>query len=210
MSSFVLRYFPIKARAEVSRLLLLSSGAKFEDVMPDWPAEKEKQPMGQLPVLVETAEDGSIFELSDSIAIEKYLAAKFGLLVQTGLQDTARENQLRSQVEDLIELWARYIFGTEYERESVYAKFKSAATNFVKYHEKILAENGSNGHYFGSKTTYMDLCLFAFLIIMREPNEKAIPDRNEFFSEANAPGLNKVFQTVQSDPVAAAYVASLK
>lgn len=209
MMSYTLRYFPIRARAEVIRLLLLASGAKFTDMMPDWPVEKDKQPMGQLPVLVETTEDGSEFVLSDSIAIEKYLAGKAGLLVQTGLRDKAREDQLRSQIEDVYSLALAYKYGLEAARESVADKYKRTAAAFVNYHENVLAENGSNGHYFGDKTTYVDICLFAYISIMRQPDDKAMPGVADPFSESNAPGLNKVIQTVQKDPIAAAYVASL-
>ncbi|KAJ2149039.1 hypothetical protein EV180_004471 [Coemansia sp. RSA 518] len=210
MSTYVLRYFPIKARAEVARLLLLASGDKFADVMPDWPAEKENQPLGQLPVLIETLEDGTEFELSDSVAIEKYLARKSGLLVKTGSMDTAREDQLRSQINDVIDMHYAYMFAPEGSHEVIEARYRSNAKAFVKYHEKILAENGSNGHYFGSKTTYMDIALFAFITVIRQPNEKAIKDCTDYFSESNAPGLNKVYETVQASSIAAPYVATLK
>ncbi|KAJ2658629.1 hypothetical protein IW148_004590 [Coemansia sp. RSA 1199] len=210
MSTYVLRYFPIKARAEVARILLLASGDKFVDVMPDWPAEKSNQPLGQLPVLIETLEDGTEFELSDSIAIEKYLARKSGLLVKTGPMDTAREDQLSFQIKDVVDMHYAYMFAPEDSRKVVEAKYRSNAEAFVKYHEKILLENGSNGHYFGSEMTYMDIALFAFITIIRQPSEKAIKDRADYFSESNAPGINKVYETVQASSIAAPYVATLK
>ncbi|KAJ2355818.1 hypothetical protein GGF43_002460 [Coemansia sp. RSA 2618] len=210
MSTYVLRYFPIRARAEVARLLLLANGEKFTDVMPDWPAEKDEQPLGQLPVLVETLEDGTEFVLSDSVSIEKYLAAKYDLLVKTGLRDTARENQLCSQIKDVIDIHYKYMFANEDDRKAIKDQYESTAAAFVKYHEKILAENGSNGHYFGSEITYMDISLFAFLSIIRLPGERSMKEAPDAFVESKAPGINKVFQNIQASSIAAPYIASLK
>ncbi|KAJ1811367.1 hypothetical protein LPJ77_000231 [Coemansia sp. RSA 2523] len=210
MSTYILRYFPIKARAEVARLLLLASGDKFTNVIPEWPEEKDNQPLGQLPVLIETLEDGTEFELSDSIAIEKYLARKSNLLVKSGPMDTAREDQLSSQIKDVIDMHIAHMYAPEDSREFIEAQYRSKAEAFVKYHEKILAENGSNGHYFGSKTTYMDIALFAFITGIRQPGENAIEGCADYFSKRNAPGLNKVYETVQTSSIAALYVATLK
>ncbi|KAJ2849400.1 hypothetical protein IWW36_002646 [Coemansia brasiliensis] len=206
-SSYVLRYFPLRARAEPIRFLLLASGESFSEETPNWPADKDQQPLGQLPVLIEKDADGSEFVLTESQAIEKYLAEKLNLLVKTGLKDTARENQLRAQLNDVINLLFNYIYGSESAREETHEQFKKQAELLVKYHEKVLAENGSNGHYFGNKTTYVDICLYTFLAVIRQPNDASIPNCTDFFTESKAPGINKVFQAVQNDPIAAAYIA---
>ncbi|KAI9482096.1 hypothetical protein LPJ78_000878 [Coemansia sp. RSA 989] len=207
MSSYTLRYFPFRARAETIRLLLLASGENFSEETPDWPADRDQQPLGQLPVLIEKDADGSEFVLTESQAIEKYFAEKLGLLVKTGLKDTARETQLRAQLNDVINLLFGYIYGSENAREETLEQFKGQAELLVKYHEKILADNGSNGHYFGDKTTYVDVCLYTFLTVIRQPSDAGIPNCADFFTERNAPEMNKVFQAVQNDPIAAAYKA---
>ncbi|OAQ61191.1 hypothetical protein VFPPC_13222 [Pochonia chlamydosporia 170] len=212
MSTYELRYFSLRARAETIRLLLLASGSKFTEVTPDWPADKTQQPLCQLPVLIETLEDGEKFTLSDSIAIEKYLAAKAGLLVQTGLRATARENQLRGQIEDLFALQVRYARGAEGGKEAAVERYKVLADAFVKYHEALLAENGNNGHYFGTSTTYMDLALFTWVMFLRAKSNAGmlIPGSADFFSAAKAPGIDKVYTVVRGDGIAAAYVATLE
>lgn len=212
MSTYELRYFSIRARAETIKLLLLASGAKFNHVTPEWPADKPNHPMCQLPVLIETLQDGSKFELSDTQAIEKYLAAKAGLLVDSGLRDTARESQLRGQIEDLFLLLTSYPRGPEGIREFTAQRYGMMAPAFVKYHEDILAKNGYNGHYFGSKTTYVDLALYTFMAFNCRYAESntGIPDCIKFFAGEIAPGINKVLETVQGDPAVAPYLASLE
>ncbi|KJZ72121.1 hypothetical protein HIM_08494 [Hirsutella minnesotensis 3608] len=210
MSTFVLRYFPIKWRAEVVRFLLLASDASFTEEKPAWPEARAQQPVGQLPVLVERdAGDGTEFLLSDSVAIERYLADKYGWLATGGARVTARECQLRNQIEDLYHLMIVHIYGHEAGRPDVQARFDRMARGFVEYHEGVLAENGSNGHYFGGSLTWMDVALYTLLLLVRRPYERQIPGVAGYFGEDKAPGLNKVFETVHGDPLSAGYRATL-
>ncbi|OMJ10138.1 putative glutathione S-transferase 7, partial [Smittium culicis] len=80
MSSFEILYFPITGRVQTARTILSLANANWKNVVPDWPAIKESLPFGRLPLLTETAPDGSKYELVESTAIDRYLARKFGYL----------------------------------------------------------------------------------------------------------------------------------
>ncbi|KAK2151768.1 hypothetical protein LSH36_352g02000 [Paralvinella palmiformis] len=76
MVNYRLVYFDKKARAEVCRMLFVVAGVPYEDVrisLDDWPKLKKDAPFAQLPVL---EVDGR--KLCQSLAIEIYLARKFG------------------------------------------------------------------------------------------------------------------------------------
>ncbi|KAF4589820.1 glutathione S-transferase [Ophiocordyceps camponoti-floridani] len=174
-------------------------------------SKRVQQPLSQLPVLVErTPDSDSDFVLSDSVAIEFYLAGRADLLVDSGLRDSAREMELRNQMEDLHVRLAIYIYGAEAGREMAADKFKRLAKSFVDYHEEMLSRNGSNGHYFGSRTTYVDISLYLLLLLIRRPHEVHLPGREDMFSKDKAPGINRVYRAVKEDPLARPYVAWLE
>ncbi|RDA94637.1 hypothetical protein CP533_2494 [Ophiocordyceps camponoti-saundersi (nom. inval.)] len=208
---YVLRYFPIRWRAEGARFLLLAKGEAFKEEAPSWPADRDHQPLSQLPVLVErNPVDGSEFVLSDSVAIERYLAARAGLLVDSGLRDSAREMQLRMQIEDVNIVLAGYKYGPEAGREMALDKYRRLADSFVGYHEELLKKNGSNGHYFGNSTTYSDISLYLLLVLVRSPNDGLPPGREDPFSPQRAPAINQVYHAVRGDALAKPYVAWLE
>lgn len=210
-STFTLRYFPLRWRAEGARFILLATHSPFTDETPSWPAAQSQQPLSQLPVLVErTPDSDSDFVLSDSVAIEFYHAGRADLLVDSGLRDSAREMELRNQMEDLHVRLAIYIYGAEAGREMAADKFKRLAKSFVDYHEEMLSRNGSNGHYFGSRTTYVDISLYLLLLLIRRPHEVHLPGREDMFSKDKAPGINRVYRAVKEDPLARPYVAWLE
>ncbi|KAJ2386045.1 hypothetical protein GGI23_006582, partial [Coemansia sp. RSA 2559] len=79
MPSYTLRYFPVSARAETAKVLLTLSGADWKLEAPAWPQDKDAQPVGKLPVLIESSDSGDKpFVLGESLAIEQYLATKGG------------------------------------------------------------------------------------------------------------------------------------
>ncbi|KAJ2796234.1 hypothetical protein H4R20_005597, partial [Coemansia guatemalensis] len=98
--SYTLRYFNFIGLAETSRLLLTAGKANWTEVHPEWPEEKENQPFGRLPVLVEKRADGSELVLSESPTIERYLARTFGFL-PTDPGQSAIQEQIRDQQSDV-------------------------------------------------------------------------------------------------------------
>ncbi|ORX71072.1 hypothetical protein DL89DRAFT_119517 [Linderina pennispora] len=207
MSTYVLRYFPLKARAETCRALLSYNDSEYSDEAPVWPQDKVNQPVGQLPVLIETDESGNVFELSESLAIEHYLAAKHGLLVNGTPQDSARQDELRHQLVDIFNYAPRHRFTVEEARPSIKERFETQVQFFIKYHENHLKNNGSNGHYFGNEITYMDVALVATLRSINDFGNQCLSGMSDFFTPEKAPLINKVVEVVSADPKMAKYLS---
>ncbi|KAJ1645543.1 hypothetical protein J3B02_000015 [Coemansia erecta] len=207
MSSFVLRYFPVRARAETTKAILSYANADWTQESPAWPLEKQNQPVGKLPVLTETLSNGTQFTLCESLAIEGYLAKKFGLSANENPQMEARQMELRSQIKDIYELTVLIKFAPSDEvRQSIKEKFLVLAKAIIEYHEKVLEENGSNGHYFGDKITYVDLAAFATNGAIKASMTDIFPKALEMFSEENAPLMNKVFEKIKTDPKMTSFI----
>ncbi|KAJ2559895.1 hypothetical protein EV175_000129 [Coemansia sp. RSA 1933] len=210
MSSFVLRYFSIAARAETAKVLLALSGAKWTLETPAWPQDKDAQPVGKLPVLIETFNEDSArepFVLGESSAIEQYLAIKYEFYFKPNDQlVVARQNELRSHIKDMYDILVQIKFAAGDEvRAALVEKFKSVSGYITKLHEKVLKENGSNGHYFGSDITYVDVALFANIYVLHSMLGQVGPELLDIFSEENAPGINKVYKTLLAHPSLAQY-----
>ncbi|CAF4294867.1 unnamed protein product, partial [Adineta steineri] len=54
MSIYKLHYFNFRGRGELARLVFAAAGQTFEDIRyerNEWPSNKSKMPLGQMPVL---------------------------------------------------------------------------------------------------------------------------------------------------------------
>ncbi|XP_067942737.1 probable glutathione S-transferase 7 [Watersipora subatra] len=84
-----LKYFDLYARAEPTRMLYAVAGQPLQDVrvsFKDWPAMKNAQPLGQMPVLECAA--GTLV-MSNSIA--RYVAKRFGLSGKTAWEEALND-----------------------------------------------------------------------------------------------------------------------
>ncbi|KAJ1813796.1 hypothetical protein LPJ56_003283 [Coemansia sp. RSA 2599] len=208
MPSFTLRYFPIYARAEPIKAILSYANADWQLVSPQWPQEKSSQPSGRMPVLEETTADGSKFIISESLAIEEYLANMFDLAVSDNPQKVARQKELRSQLKDVWDLAIQYKFGTPESRPATKNKYDVVARSVIEFHEDHLDKNGSNGHYFSSRITYLDLAVYATITAMTKYITPDFPEAIDYFSKQNAPLINKVLEKVSENPRMTSYVQS--
>ncbi|KAJ1645542.1 hypothetical protein J3B02_000014 [Coemansia erecta] len=208
MSSFILRYFDLQARAEIIKAILTYAGANWKLESPAWPEKQEEQPIGQLPVLIETKEDGTQFVLSDSLAIENYLLRKFSMHAEESYVQVAREIQLRNQLMDCCQQSSYFRFGeSEETRQNAKCNLISLTRMTIAYHEEILKENGSTGFYFDSKIGYADMALYSLyhaLLTVDGLKETVL----ELFSNESAPLINKVLRNVESEPKLAEFVAT--
>ncbi|KAJ1851531.1 hypothetical protein LPJ73_003021 [Coemansia sp. RSA 2703] len=209
-STFVLRNHAPPARAETIEALFAYAKVNWKLEVPSWPQEQANQPSGKLPVLVESNTSGTKFVLSETLAIESYLAKKFNLTVSDSPEMVARQVELRTQINDIYELALMHKIGSTEERKVVMEKFVGAARAIVRYHEKVLQANGSNGHYFGDRVTYMDIVVFAFFCILNSQIAADMPQALDFFSEHSAPLLNKVYTTTAKEPALADFVSSFR
>ncbi|KAJ3127276.1 hypothetical protein HK098_006550 [Nowakowskiella sp. JEL0407] len=201
-STYKVHYFKLRGRAEVTRIILEYVGAKWENVHPEWPAAKSITPYGQLPFIEETDETGKTFALAQSHAIERYLSKKYGLLGSND-QEAAQIDSVAECFIDILDrlmAWAWAKDGEEKETKKK-AYFETQIPSFIQTQEALLEKNGSNGYYFGNKTTLPDL---AFVIAYDRINHQ----QPGTFSETTSPNLQKLVDRVKSEKVLASFMAN--
>jgi glutathione S-transferase len=162
-----LYYFPLRGRAETARLLLTYTGTKFEDVkiaMEQWPAFKEKTPMGQLPVL---EVDGK--QISQSVAIARYVAREHGLLGKSNWE-MAKADML---VDGIFDMWVHMnsvympkLQGDMKTSEENWKKFvENQLTPFLERYSKFFNDNGT-GYFVGNALTWADIAAAEFFSVL--------------------------------------------
>ncbi|PVU97339.1 hypothetical protein BB559_002072 [Furculomyces boomerangus] len=190
MSSYKVAYFPLSARAQVTRCILSLSGANWSDRVPNWPAEKSEMPFTQLPLLEETRPDGSEFKLAESSSIERYLSNKFGLL-PSNEYERATCDMLAMQMKDVFDSYLAYAFGGK--SQEALDNLTKKVNLLISKHEPILAASKS-GHYFGDSITYPDLYLYT---IYAQFCERGVPN---LINSENAPHMIKLVKMIHSNP----------
>ncbi|KAJ1949990.1 hypothetical protein EC988_004553 [Linderina pennispora] len=197
-TSYVLRYFDVQGYGETIRMLLTFLK----------PEEKENQPFGHLPVLVEKNADGEVtFVLSESQTIERYLARKY-CLMPTDLQQAARQEQLRDQLIGVQKYHFEYCKATGARKEILVDKYTEDASKLAAVHAQALRDNGNNGHYIGDKTSYIDIAAYAFFKFFRSEGPRALEKKLKLFEPENAPEIAKLNATIEADEDLAPYFAS--
>lgn len=90
MASYKLIYFDFRGRAEAIRMLFALAHQSYEDhrvVYSEWPAQKSLTPFEKLPILEVTDESTEqTTTLSQSIAIGRFLANRFGMAGKSDLE----------------------------------------------------------------------------------------------------------------------------
>ncbi|KAF9903903.1 hypothetical protein EC991_003194 [Linnemannia zychae] len=166
-STFVLHYMKAMGRAVTIRVMLHLKGVKYTNKVitaDEVAADRAALPFGQVPVLIETKADGTTLELGESLAIEHYLAEKFGWLGAT-----AEEAALLKSI-SLNIYFSLYnnCFVAKVPINEAIADPQSAFNTkalplFIATHERWLLKNGNNGHFFGDKLTYPDLTMLHWI-----------------------------------------------
>jgi len=164
-----LYYFPVRGRGETARLLLNYSSTKYEDIIisvEQWPAMKDKMPMGQLPVL---EVDGK--QLCQSTAIARYLARECGLTGKSSW-DMARADMI---VEGIFDMWTQlkvvYLPKIEGDKKTADEKWAQMADTtlkpFLVTNTRFLNENG--GQWFvGDSLTWADIAIAEFMSVLED------------------------------------------
>ncbi|KAJ1956587.1 hypothetical protein GGI12_005267 [Dipsacomyces acuminosporus] len=209
-SSYVLRYFNIHGLGEVIRLLLTAAKVEWTEEHPEWPKDKSKQPYGHVPVLLRKNAEGEVdLVLTESQVIERFLAHKHGFL-PTDVEQSALHEQIRDRYIDLWRVHMDYIKAFDIRKDDLAAKYEDDARKLVELHSELLRENGSNGHFFGDNTTYVDLATYAFLKFFRLESSRALERKLNIFTPENAPEFQKLYETVEADPALHPYFAAEK
>ncbi|KAF9094386.1 hypothetical protein BGX23_002178 [Mortierella sp. AD031] len=206
-STYQMLYFPFHGRGELTRTLLVFSGAKWEELPLDLATQKEQLPYKLIPVVWETAPDGTILELAESHAIERYLATKYGFNGHDPYE-THKIDQIYTSTDFANQLfWTRVRWAPLDKRIEEANKFyDEILLPYIAIHEAHLAKNGANGHYVGESITLADLKSAHFIdrvLFMRPQGAKEPP-----FSAEKSPNLWKVLQKVNSDPAMVAWKQS--
>ncbi|GMS94978.1 hypothetical protein PENTCL1PPCAC_17153, partial [Pristionchus entomophagus] len=165
MPSYKLNYFDARGLGEVSRQLFILSGTPYEDnriPKDQWPALKEKYGFGTLPVL---EVDGK--QIPQSLAIARYLAKEFGFYGANAFE-AAWVDALADQAKDFLSEMRPYFVIAMGMAEGDKDKAKAEiALPAIKKHfdlfEKAAKDNGSNGHFVGSKLSYVDILISEFV-----------------------------------------------
>jgi glutathione S-transferase len=166
-SEYKLIYFNVRGLGEIARLLFKAAGQEFEDyrypiefkdgqpVRPEWDADKSKYIYEKIPVL---EIDGGKHRISQSKAIERFLARRFDMLgsndVEAALIDGAGE-----QINDV---------------KQAFAKAKGAGDDAVKkFSEEDLkktfaafekqANKDKSGYWIGSSLSLFDIQFYSLV-----------------------------------------------
>uniref|UniRef100_A0A0K0DY27 Glutathione transferase n=1 Tax=Strongyloides stercoralis TaxID=6248 RepID=A0A0K0DY27_STRER len=171
---YTLTYFDLMGKGEVSRMLFNYAGVKFTDnriQFENWPALKEKQPFGQLPVL---EVDGKI--LFQSRAIEKFLARQFGLIGDDDFE-AAQVDQYILTVDDVLVNFKPIVLEKDLEKKAEILKklFPEHIVPALRRFEGFLVKNGT-GYFVGKNITLADLALFQFLLYVRKITSDSVLD----------------------------------
>ncbi|GJJ76812.1 hypothetical protein EMPS_09171 [Entomortierella parvispora] len=201
-STYKVLYFGIHGRAEIIRNLLGYGDAKWEELPIDWPAQKTKTPFQCVPVVFETTADGTILELAEAQAIERYLAKKYHLMGKNAWEEHKVNEFFTSTDGAMLAFHSSVLRGPngpiENQVEGANKFYAEVLAKFVALHEAYLAKNGSNGHYVGHQTTLADIKTSTFIdrLLLLHPTGA----HEVGISKDKTPNLWKVRETVHAHP----------
>ncbi|KAF9167306.1 hypothetical protein DFQ26_004947 [Actinomortierella ambigua] len=175
-SSYVVTYLPLMGRSGAKVIHRVET---YESVK----ADRSKFPYGRVPVLEETQPDGTKFVLAEAIAIEHYLAEKYGLLSDDSdhhhhhnhhhhHHQARPDPQLSAKIKSValntyLELSSNLFDPLFQKNEEQQEKFRNEILPlWIANHERLLMDNGNNGHYFGDRATLADLTVLNWLRVM--------------------------------------------
>ncbi|KAF9952550.1 hypothetical protein BGZ72_006130 [Mortierella alpina] len=205
-------YFEIHFAGTNSRGILAYAGADWTPVYPSWPADKASMPFELLPVLTITHPDGKSLELSESIAIDIFLAKQFGLHGNNAWEEAlinsyySHSNAMFFQ-ETMFNYFWESVGKSEEEKAEYLQKYLSETLPaWAKIHETNLVHNHSNGHYVGNKTTLADIRTTTLLGAIEEIFGK---ERiASVINDTETPAIVKLRETIESKPSYAAWIHS--
>ncbi|KAF9186667.1 hypothetical protein BGZ51_009336 [Haplosporangium sp. Z 767] len=208
-ASFKILYWPINGLAATPRDLLAYGGAKWEELPTpkNWEEDKLLTPFHCLPVLYINSEDGKEIVLSESVPIDHYLAKVFGLLGDNEYEELLIK-AFHCSSAGIQNLFAATVSWNQPEvKAKTFQRFKSTTLqNWVKTHEKHLADNGNNGHYIGNKISLADIRTVSVI-----EHFMAQPEGDEIMEIINmSEALTKVRENVLKEPKIAEWRASAK
>lgn len=164
MPVYKLKYFNIRGRAEIARLMFAESGQDYEDIRieyKDWPNEKPKTPFGHLPVLlIDNA------PLPQSGTIVRFLAKQLNLEPEGNIQSAFADMMFETVMEALQKGRPHFLEQDEEKKTNLIKEWfeNTIAPIFAKF-DKELAEKKKN-FLIGQKISYIDIAMMNALTIL--------------------------------------------
>ncbi|KAF9363745.1 hypothetical protein BGX34_003393 [Mortierella sp. NVP85] len=156
-----LLYLPFHGLAGCIRTTLILSNQPYKFTtlgFPEWMAQKQSTPFGHVPVLREETTCGKILELAEISTIEQFLANRTGLLGKDFWEENLVKMYLSSTHALITFLIHNVVQSPKEDRPTFLERFrKSNLPEWIKFHEKHLQANGSNGHYVGNQLSIADI-----------------------------------------------------
>jgi len=156
-----LTYFNVRGRAEPARLILAQAGVDYQDIRierEDWPKVKPTTPCGQIPVL-----NYNGVEISQSMAITRFLANEFGLAGKTNLEK-ARADMIVDCVMDMLAGAVAILRAPEGQKAEPIAKL---VNEIIPNGRQILEKFLTDKFFVGNEITWADLVVAEFFDNMR-------------------------------------------
>jgi len=170
-----LTYFPLRGRAETIRLMaafcgyeLTETSIEFKDWMgPDSP--KSKTPLGYLPFVTLTFEDGHKAEICESLTILKLFARTSHKGYGTTLRERAKTDMITEWANNFRDpkINSAYLYLPHFNKDAAKraAFVKDDLPGFVAHVEKFLDE-AKTGFLVGATPTFADLFVFDTLEVI--------------------------------------------
>lgn len=125
---------------------------------------KASTPFGHVPLLREETQCGQVLELAEIPLIEEYLARRFPASSSLLGANSWEENHIKMFTSSTQALFSFLIHtitslpNKETDRPVFFERFKKTKLpEWIRFHEKHLQQNGSNGHYVGDQLSLADI-----------------------------------------------------
>lgn len=161
-------------------------------------------------MLYETTSSGTVLELAESLAIERYLARKFNLLGSNSWEEHL-VNEYYNSTESLNVNFQKVMFTSDLELRQKEAEifYREFLPRWIQAHERHLSETSQKGYYVGEKISLADIkttvTMDRILSLVPEGQQEKV---NSILNKETAPGLFKVRETVLAHPLIAAWKKS--
>ncbi|KAF1757920.1 hypothetical protein GCK72_014377 [Caenorhabditis remanei] len=203
MVHYKLTYFDARGLAETARQLFVLADVEFEDnrlTVEEFQKLKPTLPSGQVPIL---SVDG--FEISQSAAIWRYLARKFGLSGNTP-EEEATADSVVDHFKDFLVSFKHYgaglFFGKSQDELDRARKeiVEPAVQVYFSVLKKYLEKSGT-GYLVGSKLTFADIAVAENLTTLKN---------TDFFKPEEETTLASFHQKVLETPKLKEYLEKRK
>ncbi|KAF9554496.1 hypothetical protein BGW38_009313, partial [Lunasporangiospora selenospora] len=199
-TTFDFYYFKLHTHGATTRAILAYVDAQWKNTYAsDWVTEKPRTRYGTLPVLYEISADGSkVIEHAEALNIELRLARRFDLLGSNSAEESAITGAF-SNTRALMHRFEDAYFVRKQFRDEEHDKFiNEKLLQWIRTHEKILSENGSNGHYVGNQVSLADIKTTVAIeqLLNESYTFKGFEDIKLYINASASPNLWKIRETV--------------